>query len=392
MNYYHIDPVVVAFERMIKHYAILRMLDVASKLTSPTNISYFWFNDRPSPNIDRECTQLQYVPREYDSRYGSESAVVEESHFKDDDQVVFYMVLDYPLRFSCCNAKDFRKAYLNARTNIKIELPVNWIGNLPISWAKQVVERMGGIVGRDNFEFKYFSVNRCVPLITIQFKSLKALFEKLHIVDYNERSKGKCETIDGVLHVLDAKEECQLDFGVLPGIVNGHIKAYRNFLIYSSEYFYGIDNLGFDDLDWKHNKSFYQYKKRISSGFEEDVHNLKQFGGDNANLIIPPGSDCDYKVPYTYPDQNSYSDLIVEPGLIVSKIRRVNAGGELEEIWFDDFVEEAREIQDKDDPKYKDMLDIDELYIYDLYKRFHRFVDLEFLKQDWYDKPSWEMK
>ena len=42
--------------------------------------------------------------------------------------------------------------------------------------------------------------------------------------------------------------------------------------------------------------------------------------------------------------------------------------------------------------RHKDMLDIDELYIYDLYKRFHKYFGLGFLKKDWFDKPSWEMK
>ena len=59
-------------------------------------------------------------------------------------------------------------------------------------------------------------------------------------------------------------------------------------------------------------------------------------------------------------------------------------------IWFHDFISEAKKIQDKDNPRYRNMLDIDELYIYDLYKRFYKCVDLEFLKKDWFDKPSWE--
>ena len=58
MSVYKDDPVVGAFSAMLKHYAMMRMLDSVPKLTSPTDIS---FSDRET--ADHKVYHLHHIPK-----------------------------------------------------------------------------------------------------------------------------------------------------------------------------------------------------------------------------------------------------------------------------------------------------------------------------------------
>ena len=378
MSVYKDDPVVGAFSAMLKHYAMMRMLDTVPKLTSPTDIS---FSDRETADCD-----------EYYLRYTPDNKKIIESHFTDDDEIVFYMILDYPIEFSCCHIKDFRQAYLNARSKISVQLPERYL-----TW-----HYVGQEIVIDQIRYEYFKLNRCVPLNHTTFGMMKEIIKGLKIKDYNWHvADREIETIHGIHHALDCVDGVgKDDFSVaqnMVGIANKHLDFYRDYLIYCSEYFYSIQNLGYYESGWKEAKESHNYHKRISNGFRDEVHDFLVHGDD---LDIPLGSDCNYLIKNHYPLVDVTGPVVLDNNVVLLDddeydhdsiiARRYKFGGK--KIWFDDLVREARKIQDKDDPLYKDMLDIDELYIYDLYKRFHKYFGLGFLKKDWFDKPSWEMK
>ena len=374
MSVYKDDPVVGAFSAMLKHYAMMRMLDTVSKLSSPTDIS---FSERETADYG-----------EYKMHHIPENKQCIESNFKDDDEIVFYMILDYPLEFSCCHAKDFCQAYLNARSRVKVQLPEKYL-----TW-----HYVGQEVIVDQIRYKYFGLNRCVPLLHTTFGKLKEFFREFRISDYNlHPGKGHIEIINGIHHDLDCVDsknngkKSSRDVIRCGRIVEQFLTYYRDYLIYCSEYFYAIEHLGRYEYGWEEAKKSHNYHKRISNGFRDEIRdNLVH--SDTVDISL--GSDCNYLIKNHYPLVDVTGPVVLDHCndeddyyLVARKYKFGDS-----KFWFDDFVEEAKKIQDKNDPRYKDMLDIDELYIYDLYKRFHTIVDLEFLKQDWYDKPSWEMK
>ena len=375
MSIYKDDPVVGAFSAMLKHYAMMRLLDTVPKLTSPTDIS---FGDRETADYDEYC--LHYKP----------DKTVIESHFTDDDEIVFYMILDYPIEFSCCHIKDFRQAYLNARSKVRVQLPERYL-----TWHHTEQE-----IVIDQIRYEYFKLNRCVPLVHTTFGKLKKIVQGLRIKDYNWHvADREIETIHGIHHSLDHFDGVEEDdFSVaqrMIGIMNEHLTFYRDYLIYCSEYFHAIQNLGYYEYGWKEAKESHNYHKRISNGFRDEVHDFLEHDVD---LDIPLGSDCNYLIKNHYPLVDVTGPLVLDNNvvlldnddydndMIIARRYKYNDT----KIWFHDFISEAKKIQDKDNPRYRNMLDIDELYIYDLYKRFYKCVDLEFLKKDWFDKPSWE--
>lgn len=372
MSVYRDDPVVGAFSAMLKHYAMMRMLDSVPKLTSPTDIS---FSDKET--ADHKVYHLHHIPK-------NKRCIV--SNFKDEDEIVFYMILDYPLEFSCCHVKDFRQAYLNARSRVKVELPEKYL-----TW-----HHVGQDTVVDQIRYRYFELNRCVPLIHTTFAKLKEIFQQFRVSDYNwHPGEGEIETVNGIHHSLDYIDRETMDndkccVSKISRILVQYLEFYRDYLIYCSEYFYAIEHLGRYEYGWEEAKKSHNYYKRISNGFRDEIHDILVYGED---ADISFGSDCNYLIKNHYPLVDVTGPVVLdrcddEDDYLVARKYKF----EDKKIWFDEFVKEAKKIQDKDNPQYKDMLDVDELYIYDLYKRFHKMVDLEFLKQDWYDKPSWEMK
>ena len=375
MSVYRDDPVVGAFSAMLKHYAMMRMLDTVPKLTSPTDIS---FGERETGDYD-----------EYYIHYKPDKNVM-ESYFTDDDEIEFYMILDYPIEFSCCHVKDFCQAYLNARSKVRVQLPERYL-----TW-----HHTGQNIVIDQIRYEYFKLNSCVPLIHITLGKLKKIIHGLRVKDYNWHVVDReIETIHGIHHSLDHFDGVEEDdFSAaqrMMGIVNEYLTFYRDYLIYCSEYFYSIQHLGYYESGWKEAKESHNYHKRISNGFRDEVHDFLEH---DAGLDIPLGSDCNYLIENHYPLVDVTGPLVLDSNVVLldddeydnDSIIARRYKFEDKKIWFDEFVKEAKKIQDKDNPQYKDMQDIDELYIYDLYKRFHNVVDLEFLKMDWFDNPSWE--
>ena len=372
------DPVIVAFISMLKCYSKFHMRESASKLVSPTNIAFCnrpVFPDDDGWNLFNVATM---------------SDKVQLSHFRDDDEVIFYAILDYPLEFSCCHIKDFKQAYLNARSFVKVEL------------LKEYHE-YGDLEHTIKESYYITELNRCVPLWHCCFKDLCQFrnFKMYENVDESNGYKYACDYDMGLDGVCD-KESGDYVYPVVNGvlddmyfILDSYFHSCVNYLVYCNEYFSSTDgfNLGMIHDSIEEVKFNHSFSKRVMKGFMRDLEGFDPYRRGVNWLFV---SDCDFFIPCKYKMWENYSHRSKSfriSDLVARDYRVVNYENSLD---FCEFLDLAKNVQEdntlKSDPVYKDMLDIDELYIYDLYKRFHSIVDLEFLKQDWFDKPSWEMK
>ena len=370
------DPVIAAFISMLKSYSKFHMRETALKLTSPTDIS---FQGRPV-FLDDDGWNLINV--------AAVSGKKQMSVFKDDDEVIFYAILDYPFEFSCCHIKDFRQAYLNARSFVKVEL------------LKEYHE-YGDVEHVIKESYYTTEANRCVPLWRGCFKDLSQ-FRNLKMYENTDELNGYKYACDYDMG-LDGEYNKELDDYVYPAfndvldkmysILNSYFYSYVNYLIYCNEFFSSTDgfNLGLIHDSIEEVKFNHSFPKRVMNGF---VKELDGFDPYKRFVNWPFASDCGFFIPCKYKMWENYSHLSKSfrvSDIVVSEYQVVEYEYPLDFCGLLDLAKKVRkDTALSSNSIYGDMLDIDELYIYDLYKRFHNFVDLEFLKKDWYNKPSWE--
>ena len=134
----------------------------------------------------------------------------------DTVEVIFFAVLGYPFKFGYCTLDDFKDAYLNGRTLVKVEL---------------------------EHEGVFFELNRCIPLLRTTITELKQ--------KYGSNSKFDCWDVGFSLQ--------------------HYILLYFDYLLYTMEEEYRIRKTRteiWDDANERERNIFNSFRRRCGNELE----------------------------------------------------------------------------------------------------------------------------
>ena len=300
------------------------------------------------------CGEPKEIGCKYRIQVSPKKVIVDLPSFSDDEEVVFYMTLGYPLRFSCCRKEGFYQVHLDARTDIKVEVPA--IGPRKVLPAEDPTYLSPDNDLRVFCEiYEYFKLNPCVPLYCGQFKKIKEAVES------------------GSIFIDDD------EFKLVGWIIDRCVKLYFNYLVWC----------------------LFCFREKIFAEGKESfaiIYNDENCILDMTTALYPDFNDLknfkvdgEIKIPALIEHEILYTELTAarHPYFVTTW----SEGGGFEEKWmyFDEFIEEAKKIingpypcsdYEYKYPEIKRMMDLDELYMFDLWDRFY----LPFLKKDWYSE------
>ena len=241
------------------------------------------------------------------------------------DSIIFCLTLDYPFKFSCCLVDDFRTMYLNARTDTEVEV-------------------FG--FGPDNTSDKpwtpyktYIPLNKCVPLFVTELGIWRSG------LDVQKQAKESFITFKSfytniVNQYLDYLIACVLKQSLIPeefkGAVEEHYKLFPNYVA----------------------KPF---PKRIPKIYSE--HFLDYYRNDT---IAHP-----YFVT-TWDEKEGFQDKWMFFGDLLKEAEKIKNGSHP----CSDYLLQY--------PELTKMLDIDELWIYNVWHHYISWSTFAFLEKNWY--------
>ena len=296
-------------------------IDDNPEATKAANAIVFELFDQAKEQMFRDVSALASPS---DISFGRTDCLKKESHFKEDDEIIFYMILDYPIRFSCCHINDFREAYLNARTDTKVETG----GFGP--W--KIVE----YVFTDCTSFA--ALNKCVPIFRTTLYKLPEKIETINDPDIS-RPYIKC-------------------------LFKGRIAGYLDYLIGKA--------IASKSIDLKLKQAIDKFQKYVKL---PDVQQKRIKAVCSRYAKVGISSIYPYLSPYfitTWDEKNGFTDKW---------------------MFFDDFVEEAKRIINgkhpcqnylEEYPELKKLVDIDTLYIFEMWVNYETHINFDFLYQDWF--------
>lgn len=304
--------------------------------------------------IDVLCGEVKEIGCKYQIQVDLKKVIVDLASFPDDEEVVFYMTLGYPLRFSCCRKVDFRRIYADAWTDIKVEVPA--IGPRKVLPAKDPTYLSPDNDLRVYCEiYEYFKLNPCVPLYCGQFKKIKEAVEPGNIfTDKNE-------------------------FDFVSRIVDRCVKLYFNYLVWC----------------------LFRFREKIVAEGKETfviTYNTENCVLDMTSALCPGFNDPEFfktdggiKIPALIEHEILYTELTSARYPYFVTTWSEDKGFKEKWMFFDELIEEAKRVingphpcsdYERKYPEIKRMMDLDDLYMFDLWDRFH----LPFLEKDWFSE------
>ena len=297
---------------------------------------------------------------------------------KSSDELILYMELDYPVKFGYCRPCDFKEVYLNYQTDTKVELPGT---------------------GYDSVVYECAKLNTCVPLLRTGYDNL---------VDVDGIRNEGFVILDNVSHAIVSlsdgwlgqwrdsyKNEAGQIFWVAKQLINTFVSDY------------GFDYLFYRMLNYYEN--YLSANPDKQTWYEEDfVEPLIE----QARIVYPSFFlESDEKgtrikrvlkrLVYSYDESEKkwVAEEIQNENVYHNSYFIKCADGEERWFFFDAFLEEAEKIKRSYNacndttleyrPSYRILFDLDELRVFDMWQRFGHFINLNFLKKDWYDQYAY---
>ena len=265
----------------------------------------------------------------------------EDSRFPRNAFMFFYMILDYPVRFSWCLEKDFREVYLNARTDIDVEVFAQGEG-----WLKN---------DHQNLNKTYILLNKCVPLA-------KFYISPQSISQFNEeefyRNVIKRKSDDILNQYLDYLIACVLVQPVIPDEFKEVVIDHYRRIIPHHKLCHFHQNFLSQLPRHKHPRRI----PKVYSAHLSDFNTYKYL--ENPYFVT------------TWDEKEGFQDKWMFFGDLLKEAEKIKNGPHP----CSDYLQQY--------PELNKMLDIDELWIYDLWQKDVGYHSLDYLKKDWFDKQG----
>ncbi len=321
-----------------------------------------------------------------------------KSGFAENDEVIFFLKLGFPLEFSCCRTDDFRDAYLNAQTDIKVEVT----GKGPM-----IVPPYSQLNFGDDWPsfrtsvYEYTHLNRCVPLVRTTVGKIKEEIRSGFV--FREEKEEKCYDSICYSHYPGEWRRFESLRLRLKDAVSDH---YFDYLVYCVRSYYERTRNGMP-ADGRLNAGERALLEKAMSDLAQVPLRLPATDSflKDGILVIPRRLKRVYRKIDTYRDgigffENDslnfgtgsfdWNEQVLSPYFMTTW--RPDRGFEDRWMFFDGFIKEAQRIINGPHPcpycfhKYPElrkMLDLEDLYIYNVWRNYSH-IDLSFLEKDWF--------